>query len=194
MKMGFGLAGGVIVLLSVFGGQVFKAGDAGIGFLYSARGMGALIGPFVVQALVGRDIGKLRHSIWIAFVLAAVGYLIFGISGWMNSLLLGCVALFIGHFGGGITWIVSSLLLQVTTPDRFRGRVFAVDFGFSTLTSGISTLVYGLALQGGTSPMILAVIGAAIFISFGLVWGLSTGQGRLQISDATINAVPDSLY
>src|SRR5258706_752735 len=137
VKLGWVLGAGALVLLTVFGDKVFKAGDAGIGFLYAARGMGALIGPMVVQRLVGRRIPRVRISIWIAIILAGVGYLIFAWSGWLGALWLGCIALFIAHSGGGIAWIISSILLQATTPDRFRGRVFAVDYGLSTLTTGL---------------------------------------------------------
>ncbi len=181
VKTGWGLAGGVIVLLSIFGATVFKAGDAGIGALYAARGMGALIGPFLIQSIVGQNRTRLRHAVWVAFLVTGIGYLIFAGSGWLDWLLMGCVALFIAHFGGGITWVISTVLLQLTTPDRFRGRVFAVDYGLSTLTSGLSTLLFGLALQGGVSPMSLALLGAGIFIIYGLVWGRVTSQEHLRI-------------
>ncbi|HLY26448.1 MAG TPA: hypothetical protein VKQ72_08925, partial [Aggregatilineales bacterium] len=91
------------------------------------------------------------------------------------------IALFVAHFGGGITWVISSVLLQMTTPDTFRGRVFAVDYGLSTLTSGISTLLFGVALTGGLSPMILALVGAGIFIAYGLLWGRIAAQDHLRM-------------
>ena len=45
-EIGWGLAMGVLVLISVAAVQVFHAGDTGIGWLYAARGFGAMIGPF----------------------------------------------------------------------------------------------------------------------------------------------------
>src|SRR5438067_1890157 len=54
-KGGYGLGAGVVALLSVFGKEVFKAGAFGIGMLFAARGVGALIGPFAVRALSDRD-------------------------------------------------------------------------------------------------------------------------------------------
>jgi MFS family permease len=186
VKVGWGLAGGVIVLISVFGEQVFKAGDAGIGFLYSARGLGALVGPFVVRALVGRSVDKSRRAIWIGFLLSGIGYAILAISGWFDALWLACIALFVGHFGGGIIWALSGVLLQLTTPDRFRGRVFAVDFGLNTLTTGLSTLTFGLALEGGVQPMALALLGAVTFCTYGVLWGVATSKGRLHLSEETV--------
>jgi MFS family permease len=188
VETGWGIGAGGFVLLSVFGEQVFKAGDAGIGILYSARGFGALIGPFILQEIVGQHTGKLRNAIWISFLLAALGYTVFATSGWLDAIWLGCIGLFVAHMGGGIIWTVTSLLLQQTTPDRFRGRVFAVNFGFATLTLGISTLVFGLALEAGTSPMLLALVTAVIFAAYGLVWGFATGRGALHVSEATLSS------
>lgn len=185
VKAGWGLSGGVIVLLSVFSEQVFKAGDAGIGALYSARGMGALIGPIVIQAVARQNVEKLRTAIWVGFIFSGIGYIIFAAAGWLDLIWLGFVALLIAHFGGGTTWTISSVMLQRTTPDRFRGRVFAVDNGLATLTTGISTLIFGLALQAGTIPMLLSLLGAAIFCIFGFAWGAATARGQLEISTAT---------
>ncbi len=186
VKTGWGLAGGVIVLLSVFGQQVFKAGDAGIGILYSARGIGALVGPFVIRAMTGDDIGKLRRALWLSFMLSGVGYFLLALSGWLNVIWLGAIALIVAHFGGGANWAISSVLLQLTTPDRLRGRVFAADYGFSTLTTSISTLIFGLALQAGTLPMTLALVGGVIFCFYGVIWGVGTAHGPLQISEASM--------
>jgi MFS family permease len=188
VETGWGIGAGGFVLLSVFGEQVFKAGDAGIGILYSARGLGALLGPFILQEMVGQHTGKLRNAIWISFLLAALGYTVFASSGWLDAIWLGCISLFVAHMGGGIIWTVTSLLLQQTTPDRFRGRVFAVNFGFATLTMGLSTLVFGLALEAGTSPMLLALVAAVIFAAYGLLWGFATGRGALHISEATLSS------
>src|SRR4030095_9005423 len=51
VKAGWGLAGGVLLLLTVFGQRVFPVGvdsAAGIGILYGARGIGAGIGPIAI--------------------------------------------------------------------------------------------------------------------------------------------------
>ena len=186
VELGWGFGAGVIVLLSVLGTQVFHAGDAGIGMLYAGRGLGVLIGPFVLPAVVGNDVKKLRNAIWLSFVLAAIGYLIVAYAGWNDSLWLAFFALMVAHFGGGVVWAVTSILLQITTPDRLRGRVSSVNGGLSTLGSGISTLLFGLALQVGSSPMTLAVVGAAIFAIYGVFWGLITARGPFHISEATM--------
>ena len=37
-------------------------------------------------------------------------------------------ALTMARFGGSITWVFSTVLLQLATEDRYRGRVFAANF------------------------------------------------------------------
>ncbi len=186
IELGWGFGVGVVVLYSVMGTQVFHAGDAGIGILYAGRGLGVLIGPFVVTAVIGNDIRRLRNAVWLSFLLAGIGYLIVAYAGWSNALWLAFFALVLAHFGGGIAWTVGSALLQITTPDRLRGRVMSVNGGIGTLGSGISTLAFGFALQAGSSPMTLAVIGAVIFAAYGVFWGLITARGPFHIAESTI--------
>jgi MFS family permease len=186
IELGWGFGVGVVVLLSVLGTQVFRAGDAGIGILYAGRGLGVLVGPFAVPAIIGSNIRKLRNAVWLSFLLAGIGYLIVAYAGWINTLWLASAGLIVAHFGGGIVWAVGSILLQITTPDRLRGRVLSVNSGLSTLGSGVSTLVFGFALEAGSSPMILAVVGAAIFAVYGVFWGLITARGPFHISEATM--------
>lgn len=190
VKSGWGLAAGVIVLLAVFGNQVFKAGDAGIGLLFAARGGGALVGPLLLRPLVGEDAGRIRLGIIWSFILSGVGYFIFGLSA-VIGLWLGAIALVIGHLGGGANWVTSTILLQESVPNRMLGRVLAIDTGLVTLTTAISTMIYSAALENNTSPVILAYIGAAIFIVYGLLWNVVTLQPQLRINNQTIHEIKE---
>ncbi|HEY1013689.1 MAG TPA: MFS transporter [Herpetosiphonaceae bacterium] len=188
IELGWGFGIGVVVLLSVLGTQVFQAGDAGIGILYAGRGLGVLIGPLALPLVAGNNVRKLRAAIWLSFLVTAAGYLLVAYAGWAGDLWLAAGALILAHFGGGLVWAGGSVLLQLTIPDRLRGRVLSVNGGLSTLGSGVSTLVFGLALEAGSSPMALAVAGAAIFAAYGVLWGLLTARGPFQISEATLAA------
>jgi MFS family permease len=175
-KAGWSIAGGVLILLTVFAEQIFKAGDSGIGFLYAARGAGALLGPIIMRYLIMGYVGaesteRLRRVIAIAFIVQAVGYTVFALASGVG-LWLAIVALIVGHCGGGITWVGSTIRLQQITPDGYRGRVFAIDLGLNTLTAGISTLAFGFALEWGANPVILAFVGAALFFAYGIGWGI----------------------
>lgn len=179
LKSGWNAAGGVLVLLSVFGDQIFGAGDGGIGLLYAGRGLGALIGPFLIKPLAGSDSNKMRGVVVLGFVFQAAGYCVFagsvGVGLWLAGL-----ALIFAHLGGGINWTASALLLQEVVPDHYRGRVFAIDLGVSSLVQAVSTLLFSLALEIKIAPVWLALAGAGVWLSFGLAWGAWTRRMSLQ--------------
>ena len=185
VKAAWGMAAGVLVLLSIYGNEIFKQGDAGTGLLYAGRGLGALIGPFLVRAIFGSsDVKRLRWIITVSFFVSAIGYFFFGIAG---SIGIAALSLVLAHIGGGANWAFSSLLLQYAVPDELRGRIFAVDFGLSTLTTGLSTLVVSLLLPpaGNVPPQTIVMFAVVAFIIAGIMWGLATAPRHMHLTDTT---------
>lgn len=164
-KAGFGLAGGVVGLLAVLATDTFHRGDGAIGLLLAARGIGAVSGPLISRRLIGfGDIpGTVRVCAYASLVYGA-GYLFVSIS---PSLALAFVLVLIAHLGGGTQWTLSSIGLQLVTPDEIRGRVLAADMALVTLTMSVSSLVAG-ALAQAASPR--PVIGG--FAALALAWGV----------------------
>lgn len=169
VKGGYGLGAGVIAMLSVFGREVFKAGAFGIGLLFAARGIGALIGPFLVRGMV-KDDNKQYRSIALCVVAFGAGYSALALS---TSLPVGLLAIFFAHLGGGAAWQISSYGLQRETPDFIRGRVFAADYGFVTLSMAVSSLGAGIA-SDRFGPFAATVGTAALALLFGVVWAAWT--------------------
>ena len=165
-KGGYGLGAGVVAMLSVFGKGVFRAGAFGIGLLFAARGLGALIGPFAVRAVSSDDETQYR-LITVAVLIFGFGYIGLGLS---HTLTLGAIAIFVAHLGGGAQWQTSSYGLQRETPDWIRGRVFAADYGFLTLTMSISSLVAGV-LSDRFGPTIATVATASVCVAWAVFWG-----------------------
>ncbi len=168
-KGGYGMGAGSVALLGVFGREVFKAGAFGIGLLFAARGLGALLGPFAVRKLSDRDETQYRF-ISVSVLLFGLGYMGLGLS---RTLAIGCAAVFLAHLGGGAQWLTSTYGLQREVPDFIRGRVFAADWGFVTLAIGISSLAAGLLSDhlGATT----ATIGiASLSILWAIFWGAWT--------------------
>ncbi len=169
VKGGYGLGAGVIAMLSVFGREVFQAGAYGIGLLFAARGLGALLGPFVVRAIARRDETQ-YHAIAICILTFSAGYTALALS---KSLAVGLFAIFFAHLGGGAAWQISSYGLQRETPDFIRGRVFSADYGFVTLTMALSSLGAGIA-SDRYGPFAATVGTAMLSLAFGTVWALWT--------------------
>jgi predicted MFS family arabinose efflux permease len=168
-KTTFGAGMGVLVLLAVFGRDVFKGGDVGIGLLFAARGLGALIGPFAARTFAADDDRRMIKAIAVALVVFICGY---GLLPLAPSIALGALCVFAAHLGGGAQWMLSSYGLQRSVPDRIRGRVLSFDYAAVTLTTTVSTLVAGaLAVTGGPVVTLYVMMGL-VALSGGawLVW------------------------
>jgi len=168
-KGGYGLGAGVVEMLSVFGKEVFRAGAFGIGLLFAARGLGALFGPFIVRAVSARDDLQYRLTSLCVIVFGA-GYIGLGLA---HSLVVGATAIFLAHLGGGAQWQTSTYGLQREVPDRIRGRVFAADYGFVTLTMAVSSLAAGI-LSDRFGPAAATITVASLAVCWGLFWGAWT--------------------
>lgn len=174
VKAGFGLAAGVMVLLSVFAEHVYRAGAIGIGVLMAARGVGALVGPFLGRRAAGPRDRRLFHAIGMALAVFGVGYALLGL---MPSLLLGAVTVALAHLGGGAQWMLSTYGLQRITPDEVRGRIFAIDYALITLTLTVSSLVTAWAASAfGERPTAIGTGLAAL--AYAAVWSWLTTDIR----------------
>ncbi len=171
VKAGWGLAGGVLLLLTIFGQRVFPVGGgsaAGIGVLYGARGVGAGLGPIALRWILGQQPRRLRRTIGPAYFMVGVFYV--ALAG-APTLWLAALCVLLAHFGGSILWVFSTVLLQTEVPDRFRGRVFATELALVTLMSSASSYWTGYQLDhAGWSPRMLAFALGLMFCVPGVLW------------------------
>ena len=167
VKATWGLAGGSAVLLyAVFGGQVFNAGDAGIALLYTARGLGTLIGTIGMKAFPAPQLPHLRWGILVG--LLGYGFSFIGVS-FASSIWLAAVFIMLSTCGSMVMWVFSSLGLQLVVDENVRGRVFAADGGLFTLAFALSTVGAGLLLESNTPRFVSLWVGV-FGMSLSLVW------------------------
>ena len=171
VKAGWGLAGGVLLLLTVFGQRVFPiAGGAaaGIGVLFGARGVGTGIGPIALRWMLGQESRTLRRTLAPAFFTVGIFYAALGGA---PSLTLAAIAVACAHFGGSVLWVFSTVLLQLEVPDRFRGRVFAAELALLTIVASLSSYWTAYELDRiGRSPRLLSFVLGAAFCVPGVLW------------------------
>lgn len=185
VKAGFGLGAGVLVLISVFAQDVFHRGEIGIGILMSARGVGALIGPFAARRLIGSRDQRLFSTIGLALVVFGLAYAALGLT---PSLVLASLAVGVAHLGGGAQWTLSSYGLQRTVPDRIRGRIFAFDGALITLTLTISSVVTGWsASRFGPRPTAIGLGAVAVAYAAAWTW-LTTSVRRAAALDGPVSS------
>ena len=174
VKPAWGLGGGILTLLAVFGERIFPVGKSaatGIGVLFAARGIGTAIGPIVARRIAGEGKKRLQASIGIAFLIGGIFYFAFGVS---TSFILALFFLGIAHTGGSILWVFSTVLLQRSVEDSFRGRVFAAELALLTLTMAASNYVTGELLDRfGVSPRVVTAGIGVFFLLPGITWFLT---------------------
>lgn len=166
----WGLGGGSLTLLAVFGEKVFPVGGAsiGIGLLFAARGIGTACGPIFLRRFIAQTRENLQKFIGLAFILASGFYIIFGVS---KMYLLAIAGLMTAHSFGSIVWVNSTVLLQTTVEDNFRGRVFAAELALLTLSLAISNYATGELLDRFSfSPRAVAVMIGVSWLLPGFLW------------------------
>ena len=171
VKPAWGLGGGILTLLAVFGEKIFPVGKTaatGIGVLFAARGIGTAVGPIVARRISGEGKRQMQVSIGIAFLIGGAFYIAFGSA---SSFVLALIFLGLAHTGGSILWVFSTVLLQRGVEDNFRGRVFAAELALLTLAMAISNYATGELLDRfGLSPRAVAIGIGAFFIFPGVAW------------------------
>lgn len=174
-KATWAVAGGALVyMLALLGDRIAPTAlAAGIGVLYMARGIGTGIGPVVVRALFTD-----RHQ-WPVVIGGAVAfcglcYVGVGLVPWTSSVgavALICALVVLGHAASGGSWVLSTLMLQKRTEDRYRGRVFSTDWLLVMSAESISILVGSALLEAGWLDLVGAVQAFAVLqVACGLAW------------------------
>jgi predicted MFS family arabinose efflux permease len=171
VKPAWGLGGGILTLLAVFGEKIFPVGKsaaAGIGVLFAARGIGTAVGPIVARRISGEGNKRMQVSIGVAFLIGGAFYIAFGAA---TNFVLALIVLGIAHMGGSILWVFSTVLLQRGVEDNFRGRVFAAELALLTLTMAASNYVTGELLDRFTlSPRTVTIGVGTLFLIPGIAW------------------------
>lgn len=156
-------------LLPVYASDILHVGPQGLGILLAATAIGAV----VLTPLTGRINQISRQGLGV--VLAVIGWgvciVAFGLAPgplWLSSLLLA---------GAGaadmISMILRGIIVQITTPDEFRGRISSVNAMFviggpmlgqfeSGLVAGVVTPQFSV-ISGGVA-CIVATLAIAAFV------------------------------
>lgn len=173
-KGGYCLAAGVVALLGVLGRDHFApqgglSSAGGISVLYMARGLGALLGPFVLRSLL-RDGDRMNVAIAPCIAVFAIGYMALSLN---LGFALSLAFVMLSHMGGGAEWMASTYGLQREVPDEFRGRIFAADYGLATLAISISSLVAGALADSYGAPRV-AFIMSLVAVAWASAWLFAT--------------------
>lgn len=155
------LLGGAVALLPIYADQILNVGPWGLGLLRAAPGVGAIV---MIAILIRFPVRDYAGTI-LLFSVAAFGAstVVFGFStaAWLSIISLALVGAF-----DMVSVYIREILLQLWTPDKFRGRVNAVNaicLGASNelgeFRAGTMAAIYGAVftvVAGGAAAMAVA--------------------------------------
>jgi predicted MFS family arabinose efflux permease len=166
VKFGFGAAAGLLALIPVVAIRIFHAGNVGFGILMAARGVGALIGPFLGHRVAGPSHRRLFPAIGLSLAVFGLAYVGLGLA---TSLILAAIAICVAHLGGGSQWMLSTYGLQVLVPDRVRGRIFGFDYMLVTLSLSISAVIASATADAIGVQLTISILGGVALL-WAVVW------------------------
>jgi MFS family permease len=168
VKSAVGVGNGVLASFPLLAAS-FAVGPVGTGFLFAARGLGALVGPLLLRRV-------LMHRSWllpglaVSMVAYGLAYLGVAVSPWFALTL---VLVVVAHLAGGGNWTMSNFALQLEVPDALRGRVFATDLMIAMLAISVSLLVAGVLVDVIELRLLIACCASATLV-YAIGWRLAT--------------------
>jgi len=174
-----GLGFQYMILLPVYVRDILKADAKVYGLLVSAFGLGSLLSA--VWMTRKQDRWALRRNIFIGLLAAAIGM---GTFAWSRTLPLSLAMGFLSGFGLILYVATTNTLIQITTEDRYRGRVMSLYTLMFVGTAPIGALVSGSVAQRFGAPVATSV--SALVLLGGALWMMR----RLRVLAAREAAAP----
>jgi predicted MFS family arabinose efflux permease len=146
------LFGGAVALVPEIADQVLNVGPIGFGWLNAAIDIGSIIMIIIITFIpLRKNQGRI-----LMFVVAGFGACIvaFGLS---EIYLLSFFALLVAGMLDGISVVIRSTILQLTTPDNMRGRVSSVNSMFINSSNELGQFESGFTARifGGAAPAVV---------------------------------------
>jgi hypothetical protein len=159
------IEGALDVLLIVLSFELLGTGEAGVGFLNSAAGLGGVVGAALAMTLVGR----IRLAVPFALGLILWGAPV-GVVGALPAVVVAIVLLGVAGAGRAVLDVAGRTLLQRATPDDSLARVFGVLEGvyMGMIAVGSIAVPAIIALTGPRQALL--VVGAFLPIVVLLAW------------------------
>ncbi len=164
-------------LLPVYAQDIMHIGPQGLGILLAATSIGAVaLAPFT-----GLFARIKRQGLGVTLAIVIWGLCITAFGFWPSPLWLG--VLFLAGAGAAdmVSMILRGLIVQMTTPDEFRGRISSVNAMF--VIGGPMLGQFESGLVGGLfSPMVSVVSGgvACVLVTL-LIAAIVPGLARVKV-------------
>jgi MFS family permease len=155
-------------ILPIFANETYNVGARGLGMLYAAPAIGALLGSGMILL-----IGNIERK----GVVSVLGTLLFaaslGLLGLAQTFWLGLIAVGLLGVGDSIGVAMRRTVVQILAPDNMRGRATAFLSVFAQTTNGLGAIIAGAgaALLGAPSAALLGSVLCALTV-LGTCWAI----------------------
>ena len=145
------LFGGAVSLLPIYALDILQVGSEGFGILKAAPAIGAVTMMLASTHMnLAENAGK---KLLFAIFFFGISIIVFGVS---DIFWLSVFALFIYGLTDGVSMIIRQTILQLKTPDEFRGRVASVNSIFVGSSNELGAFESGVAAKlMGTVPAVV---------------------------------------
>ena len=116
------LFGGAIALLPIYAQDILNVGSEGFGILRAAPAVGSVL-MMIASAHIPLTVNAGKKLLFAIFCFG-ISIIVFGVS---DIFWLSVFALFMYGLTDGVSMIIRQTILQLKTPDEFRGRVASVN-------------------------------------------------------------------
>ena len=122
--VGWASGGGAAqILFTLFGELVFQRGSAGIGIIWSAAGVGLVIGGVLAHRAGKRlSFRGYKNAISIGYFMHGLAYIFYAL---MPTIWLAALCIGISRIAMGSNNVLNRTMLLTHVPDRLRGRIFS---------------------------------------------------------------------
>ena len=161
MDFGATLFGASTALFPVFARDILSVGAVGLGLMYPAPSVGALLAAMMMS--IRSQVISVGRYILLGAAAYALCVMVFALSHivWLSLLLLAG-----SGAGNAVSTILRGLTNQVLTPDELRGRVAAVNAAFVSSGPQLGQFESGVVagLWGARVSAFTGGAGAAVFV------------------------------
>jgi len=158
-----GLGFQYMILLPVYAREILDSDSKGYGLLVSAFGLGSLVSAVIMTRK--QDRWALRRNLFIGLLAGGIGM---GTFAWSRTMPLSLAMGFLAGFGLILYVATTNTLIQITTEDRYRGRIMSLYTLMFVGTAPIGALISGTIAEHFGAPVATSI--SALVLLGGAIW------------------------
>jgi MFS family permease len=155
-------------ILPIFAEEIFDVGARGLGALYAAPAVGALIGSGMLLML-----GDIKRKGAVAIIVTLMFAASLGFLGLARTFWVGLIAVGLLGVSDAISVAIRRTVVQILAPDNMRGRATSFLSVFAQTTNGLGAVIAGAgaSLFGAPNATLLGSILCALTV-FATCWAI----------------------